>query len=161
MTAQPKIVLWSAGCEMGPGFRAHWVEAQFFGRKIIASSPFAPVVEADKHSVVVFTPDGNVRTLREIESCVIRHTITRHGDWLAEVARQLCIGRSTLYASGMHELMQRNLNPTLFGAVLRTITYKGAYEAVEIGFCHYFGLELAGVHAWRDSQPETPVIAAA
>jgi DNA-binding NtrC family response regulator len=47
--------------------------------------------------VTIFAPDGNVRTLEEIEADVIRLAIGHYRGRMTEVARRLGIGRSTLY----------------------------------------------------------------
>lgn len=51
-----------------------------------------------KNSVVMlFTSDGNVRPLDEIEADIIRLAVSRYNGRISEVARRLNIGRSTLY----------------------------------------------------------------
>jgi DNA-binding NtrC family response regulator len=47
--------------------------------------------------VMLFRPDGNMRTLEEIEADVIRLAIGHYRGRMTEVARRLGIGRSTLY----------------------------------------------------------------
>ncbi len=47
--------------------------------------------------VTLYTPDGHVRPLEEIEADIIRLAIGRYHGRMAEVARRLGIGRSTLY----------------------------------------------------------------
>jgi DNA-binding NtrC family response regulator len=47
--------------------------------------------------VMLYTPDGNLRPLEEIESDVIRLAIGHYRGRMTEVARRLGIGRSTLY----------------------------------------------------------------
>ncbi len=47
--------------------------------------------------VVLYTPDGNLRPLEEIEADVIRLAIGHYRGRMTEVARRLGIGRSTLY----------------------------------------------------------------
>ncbi len=47
--------------------------------------------------VTLFTPDGNLRPLEEIEADVIRLAIGHYRGRMTEVARRLGIGRSTLY----------------------------------------------------------------
>ncbi|MDE2403304.1 MAG: sigma-54-dependent Fis family transcriptional regulator [Sphingomonadales bacterium] len=47
--------------------------------------------------VMLFTPDGNLRPLEEIEADVIRLAIGHYRGRMTEVARRLGIGRSTLY----------------------------------------------------------------
>lgn len=48
-------------------------------------------------SIALYAADGNLRTLEEIEADVIRLAIGRYQGHMAEVARRLGIGRSTLY----------------------------------------------------------------
>ena len=48
-------------------------------------------------SVVLYTEDGNVRALEDIEADVIRLAIGHYRGRMTEVARRLGIGRSTLY----------------------------------------------------------------
>lgn len=47
--------------------------------------------------ITLYADDGNLRTLEEIEADVIRLAIGRYQGHMAEVARRLGIGRSTLY----------------------------------------------------------------
>ena len=47
--------------------------------------------------VTLFLPDGNMRSLEEIEADVIRLAIGHYRGRMTEVARRLGIGRSTLY----------------------------------------------------------------
>ncbi len=47
--------------------------------------------------VTLYTPDGNLRPLEEIEADVIRLAIGHYRGRMTEVARRLGIGRSTLY----------------------------------------------------------------
>ncbi|MDT9598291.1 sigma-54-dependent transcriptional regulator [Sphingosinicella rhizophila] len=47
--------------------------------------------------ITLYDPDGNLRTLEEIESDVIRLAIGHYRGRMTEVARRLGIGRSTLY----------------------------------------------------------------
>ena len=54
---------------------------------------FAP----EAGGVTLFTPDGNLRQLEEIEADVIRLAIGHYRGRMTEVARRLGIGRSTLY----------------------------------------------------------------
>jgi hypothetical protein len=58
-------------------------------------------------TVVLYAADGHLRTLRQIESDLIRLAIQLYDGRMVEVARRLGIGRSTLYrkmsASGMIE----------------------------------------------------------
>jgi hypothetical protein len=48
-------------------------------------------------SIILYDTDGNLRTLEEIEADVIRLAIDVYRGRMAEVARRLGIGRSTLY----------------------------------------------------------------
>ncbi|WP_333836854.1 sigma-54-dependent transcriptional regulator [Novosphingobium sp.] len=52
---------------------------------------------SDGAGVMLFTPDGNLRPLEEIEADVIRLAIGHYRGRMTEVARRLGIGRSTLY----------------------------------------------------------------
>jgi DNA-binding NtrC family response regulator len=54
-----------------------------------------PVPESS--GVMLYTPDGNLRPLEEIEADVIRLAIGLYRGRMTEVARRLGIGRSTLY----------------------------------------------------------------
>jgi DNA-binding NtrC family response regulator len=45
----------------------------------------------------VYSEDGHMRSLDEIEADVIRLAMERYGGRMTEVARRLQIGRSTLY----------------------------------------------------------------
>jgi DNA-binding NtrC family response regulator len=47
--------------------------------------------------VMLFTADGNLRPLEDIEADVIRLAIGHYRGRMTEVARRLGIGRSTLY----------------------------------------------------------------
>jgi len=47
--------------------------------------------------VMLYTPDGNLRRLEDIEADVIRLAIGLYRGRMTEVARRLGIGRSTLY----------------------------------------------------------------
>lgn len=48
-------------------------------------------------AITLFTPDGHMRTLDEIEADIIRLAIGHYRGRMTEVARRLGIGRSTLY----------------------------------------------------------------
>ena len=48
-------------------------------------------------AITLFAPDGNIRTLDEIEADIIRLAIGHYRGRMTEVARRLGIGRSTLY----------------------------------------------------------------
>lgn len=52
---------------------------------------------ANNHGVMLYTADGNLRPLDEIEADVIRLAIGLYRGRMTEVARRLGIGRSTLY----------------------------------------------------------------
>lgn len=56
---------------------------------------FAPVQESV--GVMLYTDDGNLRPLEEIEADIIRLAIGHYRGRMTEVARRLGIGRSTLY----------------------------------------------------------------
>ena len=65
---------------------------------ISAGSPIAPAQHAHESSgITLYTPDGNLRPLEEIEADVIRLAIGHYRGRMTEVARRLGIGRSTLY----------------------------------------------------------------
>ena len=51
----------------------------------------------DGIGVMLYTPDGNLRPLEEIEADIIRLAIGHYRGRMTEVARRLGIGRSTLY----------------------------------------------------------------
>lgn len=59
------------------------------------SGQFSPMQESV--GVMLYTPDGNLRPLEEIEADVIRLAIGHYRGRMTEVARRLGIGRSTLY----------------------------------------------------------------
>jgi len=57
-----------------------------------------PTAPADSGSILNLLDDGgNVRTLEDIEADAIRFALTHYRGQMSEVARRLCIGRSTLY----------------------------------------------------------------
>ena len=58
-------------------------------------APLNPMQEGS--GVLLYTPDGNLRPLEEIEADVIRLAIGHYRGRMTEVARRLGIGRSTLY----------------------------------------------------------------
>ena len=60
-------------------------------------SPAAHSPLQESVGVVLYTPDGNLRPLEEIEADVIRLAIGHYRGRMTEVARRLGIGRSTLY----------------------------------------------------------------
>jgi DNA-binding NtrC family response regulator len=51
----------------------------------------------DGMGIMLYTADGNLRPLEEIEADVIRLAIGHYRGRMTEVARRLGIGRSTLY----------------------------------------------------------------
>lgn len=67
--------------------------ASLLGGDLISGHPC--VQEAA--GVTLYTPDGNLRPLEEIEADVIRLAIGHYRGRMTEVARRLRIGRSTLY----------------------------------------------------------------
>ena len=77
------------------------VQSRFTGRK----SDFAPTISKQSsdaalgggQAVTLFTNDGHLRTLEEIEADIIRLAIGHYRGRMTEVARRLGIGRSTLY----------------------------------------------------------------
>ena len=50
-----------------------------------------------RHSVAMFTSDGHIRTLAEIEGDVVRLACILYGGSMSEVARRLRVGRSKVY----------------------------------------------------------------
>lgn len=62
-----------------------------------APSPVAGNPMQESSGVMLYTPDGNLRPLEEIEADVIRLAIGLYRGRMTEVARRLGIGRSTLY----------------------------------------------------------------
>lgn len=68
------------------------------GKLEAAEIPKLPVaVPVGNPEVAIYTPDGNLRPLDEIEGDVIRLAIGLYRGRMTEVARRLGIGRSTLY----------------------------------------------------------------
>ena len=61
------------------------------------SGPAVSPNHSGNSGVTLFTPDGNLRALDEIEADVIRLAIGHYRGRMTEVARRLGIGRSTLY----------------------------------------------------------------
>lgn len=59
--------------------------------------PATPHGHQESVGVMLYTPDGNLRPLEEIEADVIRLAIGHYRGRMTEVARRLGIGRSTLY----------------------------------------------------------------
>jgi DNA-binding NtrC family response regulator len=77
------------------------VQSRFSGRR----TDFAPTLSktgseqaiAGAPGVTLYTPDGDIRPLEEIEADIIRLAIGHYRGRMSEVARRLGIGRSTLY----------------------------------------------------------------
>jgi DNA-binding NtrC family response regulator len=77
------------------------VQSRFTGRR----TDFAPALAKARSeealsgapSVTLYTADGHLRPLEEIESDIIRLAIGHYRGRMSEVARRLGIGRSTLY----------------------------------------------------------------
>ncbi len=77
------------------------IQSRFTGRK----SDFAPLISKQSSDaavggaspVTLFTNEGHLRTLEEIEADIIRLAIGHYRGRMTEVARRLGIGRSTLY----------------------------------------------------------------
>jgi DNA-binding NtrC family response regulator len=77
------------------------IQSRFSGRR----SDFAPILSkshsdealAGASPVTMFTSDGHLRPLEEIEADIIRLAIGHYRGRMTEVARRLGIGRSTLY----------------------------------------------------------------
>jgi DNA-binding NtrC family response regulator len=100
-------VLFRAGitCDNGALTAEHFphiaVQSRFSGR----NSDFAPTLSKSRHAeamagaspVTLFSDDGHLRALEEIEADVIRLAIGHYRGRMTEVARRLGIGRSTLY----------------------------------------------------------------
>ncbi len=60
-------------------------------------APGAPALTLPGEALALINAEGEVRTLEEIESEVIRFAINHYRGQMSEVARRLRIGRSTLY----------------------------------------------------------------
>jgi DNA-binding NtrC family response regulator len=77
------------------------IQSRYTGRR----TDFTPTISearseqviADAQGVTLYTPDGHVRPLEEIEADIIRLAIGHYRGRMTEVARRLGIGRSTLY----------------------------------------------------------------
>jgi DNA-binding NtrC family response regulator len=77
------------------------IQSRFSGRR----SDFSPILSkshsdealAGASPVTMFTSDGHLRPLEEIEADIIRLAIGHYRGRMTEVARRLGIGRSTLY----------------------------------------------------------------
>ena len=65
-------------------------------REIVGDAALAPQMR-ESAGVQLYTEDGNLRPLEEIEADVIRLAIGHYRGRMTEVARRLGIGRSTLY----------------------------------------------------------------
>jgi DNA-binding NtrC family response regulator len=100
-------VLFRAGlhCEGGSLTAEHFphiaIQSRFSGRR----TDFAPSLSLSRSQeaiagapgVTLYTSDGHLRPLEEIESDIIRLAIGHYRGRMTEVARRLGIGRSTLY----------------------------------------------------------------
>jgi DNA-binding NtrC family response regulator len=100
-------VLFRAGlqCDTGSLTAEHFphiaIQSRFSGRR----SDFAPVISKassdeaieGRPGVLLYSSDGHLRPLEEIEADIIRLAIGHYRGRMAEVARRLGIGRSTLY----------------------------------------------------------------
>ena len=100
-------VLFRAGlqCESGSLTAEHFphiaIQSRFSGRR----NDFAPVISKEssdealsgRPGVTLYSNDGHLRPLEEIEADIIRLAIGHYRGRMAEVARRLGIGRSTLY----------------------------------------------------------------
>ena len=64
---------------------------------LLGNEPHVTQSTQEGVGVVLYTPDGNLRPLEEIEADVIRLAIGHYRGRMTEVARRLGIGRSTLY----------------------------------------------------------------
>ncbi|MGF7152747.1 sigma-54-dependent transcriptional regulator [Novosphingobium gossypii] len=64
---------------------------------ILGTGPSTAPQMPESAGVMLYTPDGNLRPLDEIEADVIRLAIGLYRGRMTEVARRLGIGRSTLY----------------------------------------------------------------
>jgi len=65
--------------------------------ELIGDCDDAPSPMQEGVGVMLYTADGNLRPLEEIEADVIRLAIGHYRGRMTEVARRLGIGRSTLY----------------------------------------------------------------
>jgi len=66
-------------------------------RSMITAEPAPGGMAHESAGVMLFTADGNLRPLDDIEADVIRLAIGHYRGRMTEVARRLGIGRSTLY----------------------------------------------------------------
>ena len=77
------------------------MQSRFSGRR----TDFAPTLSKSRSDqaisgapdVTLYTSDGHLRPLEEIEADIIRLAIGHYRGRMSEVARRLGIGRSTLY----------------------------------------------------------------
>jgi len=104
---QLAAVLFRAGlqCESGSLTAEHFphiaIQSRFSGRR----SDFAPIISkassdeaiGGRPGVTLYSSDGHLRPLEDIEADIIRLAIGHYRGRMAEVARRLGIGRSTLY----------------------------------------------------------------
>lgn len=67
------------------------------GRQVGTRRPGVEAEPGDGSGVTVQDPHGDLRALRDVEGDMIRAALVRYGGRMAEVARRLGIGRSTLY----------------------------------------------------------------
>ena len=65
--------------------------------ELIGETADASPTKNEGGGVALYTADGHMRPLADIEADVIRLAIGRYKGRMTEVARRLCIGRSTLY----------------------------------------------------------------
>ncbi|MFL0412408.1 sigma-54 dependent transcriptional regulator [uncultured Sphingomonas sp.] len=82
-------------CEGDALTRADFPQIAGFNARRTRMPP--PQQMATSGGVMLFRPDGNLRTLDEIEADIIRLAIGHYRGRMTEVARRLGIGRSTLY----------------------------------------------------------------
>ncbi len=100
-------VLFRAGlqCESGSLTAEHFphiaVQSRFSGRRTDISPSMSNASRdealANAPGVTLYTSDGNLRPLEDIEADIIRLAIGHYRGRMTEVARRLGIGRSTLY----------------------------------------------------------------
>src|SRR3954453_288477 len=100
-------VLFRSGlqCDSGSLTAEHFphiaIQSRFTGRRTEytpnISSPRRQEAIAGSRGVTLYTSDGHLRPLKEIEADIIRLAIGHYRGRMTEVARRLGIGRSTLY----------------------------------------------------------------
>ena len=75
------------------------LKAEHFGHlsSTIGSDEALPSIESPQGSVMLFNPEGQLRSLDDLEADIIRFAIGHYRGRMTEVARRLGIGRSTLY----------------------------------------------------------------